>query len=84
MAYEYEAQKDVIVNSIWDILQKASDGIQANELMPVLTDILTAVAAGQAVLTAEQKRIFRLKLVGKVGTGLGNKVLDEIKDELNV
>jgi hypothetical protein len=83
MAYEWEAQKDAIVNSVWDILEKAADGIQANELMPVLTDILSAVAAAQSVLTVEHKRIFRLKLAGKVGTGLANKGLDSIEDELN-
>lgn len=83
MAYEWEAQKDAIVNSVWDILEKAGDGVQADELMPILSDILAAVAAAQSVLTVEKKRIFRLKLAGKVGTGLGNKALDAIQDEPN-
>ena len=83
MAYEWEAQKDAIVNSVWDILDKAADGVQADELLPILNDVLSAVAAAQSVLSAEHKRIFRLKLAGKVGTGLANKGLDSIADEPN-
>lgn len=84
MAYEYEAQKDQVVNSILDILSKAADGVQADELMPILSDVLSSIGSAQSVVVQEPKKIFKLKFIAKVGTGLANKALDSyIPDEPN-
>ena len=84
LAYEYESQKDVVVDSVLDIIAKAADGVQADELFPILNDVIVAVNAAQSVIGAEPKKLFKLKFAAKVGTGLVNKSLDQfIPDEPN-
>ena len=77
MAYEHEAEKDAVVNAVFDIIEKAADGVQVDELFPILGDVISAVQAAQAALDAEAKKIFKVKFAGKVGIGLANKGLDK-------
>lgn len=78
MAYEHESEKDAVVNAVFDVIGLIIDGVQPQEILPIINDVLAASSNIQKVLGEEEKRIFKLKFAAKVGIGLSNKALDSL------
>lgn len=78
MSYEHEVEKDAVVNAVFDVIGLIIDGVQPDEILPIINDVLAVSSNVQKVLSEEQKRIFKLKFAAKVGIGLSNKALDQL------